>query len=187
MTSRFFASFLLTPSRALCLAFLVLLNCGCGAKEPPLSQAVQTFKSKILKELKILTPALVPPAAKQNVEAMDKALADGFAQAEKAGEPLPFMVVVLDPHGFVLTRYPPNDVPIKQFSDYKGVKEVVKTRQIGSEVLYLADGSRIYVILAPLLADGTLVGMAGFALKADEVQEKWSVSEKEFRDINFGG
>ncbi len=171
--------------QAICLAFLILANTGCGPKEPPLSEAAQNFKSKILEELTILAPPLVQPAAKKDVKAMNKTLAAGFEKAKTSGGPLPFRVVVLDPKGFLLTYYPLEDKPASRFSDYRGVKEVIKTRRISSGVLYFADGSQAYLILAPLLSHGDLVGMMGFTLKADVVKEKWNVSGKDFQDINF--
>ena len=186
MTPRYSLKFLSPPGFwAICLAFLFLVNGGCGEKEPPLSQAAKTFKSKIQDELKIVIPALAQPVANQDMVAINKALTESFAQAEKAGDPLPFRVVVLDPYGVLLTRYPVEDLPVERFSDYRAVKQVIRKKQIVSDVLYFADGSQVYVILAPLLSKGNLAGMVAFALPADEVQGQWNVSRKEFQEINF--
>ena len=186
MTLRNLCKFL-SPSGfgAICLAFLFLLNSGCGGKEPPLTKAAKTFKSKIQNELQIVTQALAQPVANRDMVAINKALTESFAQAEQAGEPLPFKVVVLDPLGTILTRYPVEDLPVKRFSDYRAVKQVISKKQTVSEILYFADGSQAYVILAPLLLKGNLAGMVAFALPADEVQDKWNVSTKEFQEINF--
>lgn len=186
MTPRYLFKFLsLAGFGAICLASLFLLNSGCGKKEPPLTKAAKIFKSKIQDELKIVTPALAQPVANQDMVAINKALTESFAKADQAGEPLPFKVVVLDSLGVLLARYPVEDLPVKRFSDYRAVKQVIKKKQIVSEVLYFADGSQAYVILAPLLFKGNLAGMVGFALKGDEVQDQWNVSSKEFQDINF--
>lgn len=186
MLTRFFPGILRHHEvPAVCLALLFALQCGCGVKEPPLSPAAKTFKSKIQAELQMLTSALVQPVVKGDREAMHQALVAGLLKAEQAGGPVPSVAAILDPNGFVLLRYPPDDGPVKQFSDYRSVKEVAKTRQIAQEVLYLADGSQVFVVLAPLLSENNLVGMVALAFSAAEVQDKSQVSGEEFRAINF--
>jgi hypothetical protein len=186
MLRRFSPGFLLrSQALALCLACLFAFVCSCGPKEPPLSPAAKKFKSEILSEIQASAPFLAKLAAQRNVEAMNKALAESFSKAGKTGRPLPSTIVVLDADGTFLTRYPVEETPVKQFSDYAAVQQVIKKKEIVSKVLYLADGSRIFAILAPLVSGDKLAGMAAFALRADDVQKHWQVSEEEFRVINF--
>jgi hypothetical protein len=186
MTWRFFHKVLFSSGvRAVGLAFLILASMGCGPKEAPLSEAAQTFKSKILEEVNFLGPSLVQSVAKKDVKAINRALAASFERAEKSGAPLPFNVFILDVNGVILARHPLEDKPASRFSDYRGVKEVIKTKRISSGILYFADGSKAYLVLAPLLSQDKLVGMMALALKADEAEEKWNLSLEDFKDINF--
>jgi hypothetical protein len=161
------------------------LACGCGPKEPRLSPAAQKFKSEILPELKAVSAALMQPVGQRDVDAMNKALREGFLKAEKAGKPLPAGMGVLDPNGFILARYPAASGAGEQFSDYQVFKEVMKTKRIGKQVLYRADGSQHYVILAPLLSESNLVGFFAIVFRAAELQDKWQVSGQEFMVIDF--
>jgi C4-dicarboxylate-specific signal transduction histidine kinase len=186
MRIRFFPGFFLRPQAlAVSLACLLAFVCSCGPKEPRLSPAAQKFKSEILNELKAVSAALMQPVVERNVDAMNKALAEGFLKAEKAGAPLPAAMAVIDPNGFVLARYPAANGSGEQFSDYQVFKEVMKTKRIGKQVLYRADGSRNYVILAPLLSESNLVGFFAIVFRAAELQDNWQVSGQEFMVIDF--
>ncbi|MBW1991301.1 MAG: hypothetical protein JRI59_04135 [Deltaproteobacteria bacterium] len=185
MTYRFFTRFSLPlVLGAACLIGLALPLMGCG-KGPPHSQAVRTFRTQIQKELQRLVPALSEPVATQDKAAIDRALAQSFAQAEEAGRPPWFRVGVLDPLGTVLARYPDQELSGLRFSNYRAVKEVIRKKRVVSQVLYFADHSQAYIILAPLLSRGKLVGMVGILLNAAEVQAKWQVSPAEFRQLDF--
>ena len=186
MRSHFFPGFTWrSQALAVSLACLLALVCSCGPKEPPLSPAAQKFKSEILHELKAVSAALVQPVVERNVDAMNKALAESFSNAEKTGKPLPAAMGVIDPNGFVLARYPTASGAGEQFSDYQVFKEVMKTKRIGKQVLYRADGSRHYVILVPLLSESNLVGFFATAFRAAELQDNWQVSGQEFMVIDF--
>lgn len=185
MRWRFVHRVLLYFAGAACLTCLLLAGTGCGPGEPQLSEAAKNFKKEVLERFASLAPPMVQPAANRNVEAMTKVLAAGFEKAEKSGRPLPFRAVILDPQGFMLAYYPLDVRPAIRFSDYQGVKEVIKKRRISSGVLYFADGSQAYIVLAPLLLNENLVGMICLAIKADAAQEKWHLTRKDFQDINF--
>lgn len=167
------------------LSCLLALFCSCGLKEPPLSPAAQKLKSEISKELKEASAALIQPLVGHNVEGANKVLAESFLRAEKTGAPLPAGMGVLDPAGFVLTRYPAVNGSGEQFSDYRVFKEVTQTKRIGKQVLYRADGSQDYVILAPLLSGRNLVGLFALLLRVGEVQDKWQVSSQELLVMDF--
>ena len=186
MLQRFFPKFSLrSPALALSLACLFAFVCSCGPQEPPLSLAAQQFKREILNDLKTASPLLAQLVVQRDVEAMNRALAERFSQAEKTGKVLPETVVILDADGTLMSRYPLEETPVKQFSDYQAVQQVIKKREIVARVLYLADDSRLFVIMTPLLSGNKLAGMMAFALRAADVQKQWQVSEEEFRVINF--
>lgn len=173
------------PALGLGLACLLALFCSCGPQEPPLSPAAQKFKGAALTQLKAVSEALGQPLAEGKAEAMNRVLAASLRTAEREGAPVPATMGVLDGQGFVLARYPAADGSGEHFADYQVFKEVTRTRRIGKQTLYLADGSRQYVIAAPLLSQEKLAGLLVLVFRAGEVQDQWQVSGQEFMALDF--
>lgn len=164
----------------ICLA--VILG-GCGAPKPPLSEKAQAFKKELLGEIQKLTPQLIEPVSKQDWEAVKPILQASYETMQKAGKLAPLIVVLMDQNGIIQERVPPTKESHFDFSNYAPVKTMFAEKRKVQATPYLK-GTKIYVILAPLLKENDVAGALGMVFLESEL-EKWKVSEKEFLDINF--
>ena len=164
----------------ICLA--VILG-GCGAPKPMLSKKAQVLKKELLGEIQNLTPQLIDPVSKQDWEAVKPILQASYETMQKAGKLAPQTIVLMDQNGIVHERFPPSKESHFDFSNYAPVKTMFAEKRKVQTTLYLK-GTKIYVILTPLLKENEVLGGLAMVFLESEI-EKWKVSEKEFLDINF--
>ncbi len=164
----------------ICLA--VLLG-GCGKKEIPLSKVAQTCRKTLLAEINMLTAALTGPVAQQDWGTVGTILQTSFEKLQKEGMFAPDRIGVLDRDGITQGMFPPRKIGAMDFSNYQPARIVYEQKKRTQSMLYL-EGSKIFVLISPLLQKDQVTGAAVMVFPEKELQ-KWHVSEKEFLGLDF--
>jgi C4-dicarboxylate-specific signal transduction histidine kinase len=169
----------------LLLLFTALAVAGCGSTTPPLSPEGKAFKKEVSNTLHRMQQTLPPLVAKGDIAAINQAL-QGFSETT-AGLCIdcPYRTAVLNKEGILLTTYPRNNIVGGNFSSYKTISEALQNERIAQSQAYLADGTKIYFISAPLIFHNKVAGVAVLALSPADLEKKWNVTEKEFLAIDF--
>ena len=163
---------------------LCLLLCGCAPREPALSEAARSFQKEVLDTIKRLSPEFAGLLAQNNTGAVQAALDKIVSDASRAGSLKKFKIVVLDRNGIKIAGGFRKANEVINFSSYAAAQKVLQQGETTSDVLYL-QGSRVCVIGAPLVHEGTTVGALVLAALATDLKDQWQVTEKEFKAISF--
>lgn len=175
------------PLRPWFVLFILLwgLLHGCQAKEPPLSPAAAAFKQEIKDCIGRLVTPLLEPVIKRDAAAINETLKKTEPEAIKLCRMCPFRIGVMDQNGNTLAVYPPKKDTHLDFYKYEVVQQVLKSRKISQQRLFLQDGSRLYVICVPLTGKEHVIGLLAIALSADEARKRWGLAEPEFLTLDF--
>jgi hypothetical protein len=163
----------------------LLIFCACSAKEPPLSPAAASFKHEIKDCIQRLAAPLAGPVARQDAQAINKALLAMAEPAIKLCRMCPFQIGVMDLNGDILARYPEKKEGILNLSGYGLFDQVLKSRRTSQQRFFLQGGSEIYIIAVPLLHEGQMIGLLGLSLDAAEALQRWGLTDKEFLALDF--
>lgn len=169
----------------LLLLLLPGLIYACQTQEPPLSPAAAAFKQEIKECIGRLADPLIEPVLKGNAAAINTVLKKTEPEAIKLCRMCPFRMGVMNKSGDTLAVYPPRKAGHLDFYQYEVVQQVLKTRKIAQQRLFLQNGARIYTIAVPLLREEEVIGILAIALDAAEAQKRWDLTEKEFLVLNF--
>jgi hypothetical protein len=170
----------------LALVVSALLFYGCQAKPAPLSPGAAAFKHAIKDCLTKLSAGLMEPVAKKDILAITNALERVESPAVKLCSLCPFKIGVMNRFGEGLAVYPPkSDNNMKNYSSYDLVIKAINRKRIQQQIFYLQDGSELYIICAPLLRDGNLIGLVAIAVNSKDAGAKWNLTDKEFMALNF--
>ncbi len=170
----------------LVLVVAAMLFCGCQAKPAPLSPAAATFKHEIKTCLANLSTALMEPVAKKDVAAINAALAKVESPAVKLCSLCPFQIGVMNQSGEGLATYPPRSGHNAQnYSNYDLVTKAIKTKKIQQQRFFLQDGSGLYLICAPLVREGNVIGLVAIAVNSEDAGKRWGLTEKDFLALDF--
>ena len=171
------------------MAFLILLPVvlfSCTSHEPALSEGALAFKKEIRKTIKILAPLLIKPMAQRDVSAINALLDKTYREAQKAGQPLTCGIGILDKNGVSLTgSYPKEPYKALNYSHYTAVTQALEKRKTIQARLFLQDGTKLYVVLSPLILNGHVEGLLGIGYIVEEVNKRWGITEKEFLALDF--
>ena len=98
----------------------------------------------------------------------------------------PFEIGVLDPSGKILAAYPvKGDGKAKDYSSYDLVKKAISSKKIQQQALFLPDGSKLYLVCAPLIRKDELIGLVAIAISSADAEKRWNLTEKEFLALDF--
>jgi len=178
---------LYTTTRQCCSLFVVVLClflCGCGARQPAMSEAARSFQKEALGTIKRLSPVFTDLLAQNNTTAVQAARDKIVSDEGRGGSLKKFKIVVLDRNGIKIAGGFQAANEDMNFSSYTAAKTILQQGEMASDVLYLR-GSRICVIGAPLVREGTIVGALVLAVLAADLKDQWHVTEKEFKAISF--
>ncbi len=175
------------------LSLSVLLS-ACTSNEP-LRSEVQAFREQMLSDFNRLQSRLIPALEKDEpVTAAGEAI-EKFLKELKDNDRKIFGIGLLDTKGEYLTGFVVEDITtgklIKDkykdmnFHSFKVVGQIVNSRKIMQEQLFLQD-ARILAIGFPVVNKDELLGILCFTFKSHELGQKWSISEEEFLQIDFG-
>jgi hypothetical protein len=170
----------------LILGWAALLVWGCQAK--PLSPGAANFKHEIKHCLNDLSAALQEPVARRDVPAIDAALSEVESPALKLCRLCPFRVGVLDQFGEALATYPPKPGGTpqgKNYSSYELVSKALKSKKIQQQRFYLQNGNKLYIICAPLLKNGNVIGLVALAINSADATKRWGITDKDFLSLDF--
>ncbi len=164
----------------------VILVFGCQAQEAPLNPGIATFKQELKSCLDSLAVTLMEPVARKDVGAIKAALEKVESPAAKLCRLCPFEIGVLNPAGETLAAYPvKGEGKALNFSSYDLVKKAISSKKIQQQQLFLADGSKLYLVCAPLFRQNVLIGLVAIAVSSEEAQKRWGLKEKEFLALDF--
>jgi hypothetical protein len=170
----------------LVIVIAAILFCGCRAKPAPLSPAAAVFMQQMKTCLSNLSSSLMEPVAKRDVTAINVALQKVESPAVKLCRLCPFKIGVLDQSGEGLATYPPQaSSTIKNYSGYDLVTKAINSKKIQQQRFYLEDGTELYIICAPLVRGGKVIGLIAVAVNAEEAAKRWGIVEKDFLALNF--
>jgi hypothetical protein len=86
----------------------------------------------------------------------------------------PFELGVLNPVGETLAQYPiKGDSKAKDFSGYELVKKAISSKKIQQQGLFLPDGSKLYLVCAPLVRQDVLIGLVAIAISSADAALMW--------------
>jgi len=163
-----------------------LILCGCQAKEPPLSPEAAAFKQEIKTCLANLSAALTEPVAHLDRAAIAAALEKIESPAIKLCRLCPFQIGVLNQAGEGLALYPPKrDDRARNFSNYELIIKASNSKKIQQQQFFLQDGSKLYIICAPLIRRDVVIGLIAIAINSEDAHKKWGFQEKEFLSLDF--
>lgn len=165
----------------ICLA--VLLG-GCQAPKPPLSPEAQALKTELRGETDKLVTQLIEPVSKQDWAAVEPILQTTYSNMEDKGKLVPKVIVVLDSNGITQVRFPPADIGHYDFSNYTPAQIVFQEKRKVQATLYFK-GIKIFMVLAPLLQQDTVMGAVALIFPANTLEKQWHVSEKEFLSLDL--
>jgi hypothetical protein len=172
-------------TRLCCSLFAALFFLGsCTPGQPALSEAARAFKKEALETIKLLAPEFTGLIAQNNRQALDPALDKKVSAADRAGTPLKFKVTILDRMGIKVAGGYRDVHDGTNFSGYTAAQTVLQQGKMASGVLY-SGGVKIYIIGAPLVHEGTVVGALVLGVLEPELKDQWHVTEKEFREMDF--
>ena len=164
----------------------VILLFGCQAREAPLSPGAATFKQELKSCFDNLTASLMEPVTSKDQAGIRDALEKVESPAVKLCRLCPFDIVVLNPSGETLAAFPVKaDAKAKNFSNYELVIKAINSKKIQQQQLFLQDGSKLYLVCAPLLRDNTVIGLVAIAISSEDAAKKWDLNEKEFLSLDF--
>jgi Sec-independent protein translocase protein TatA len=164
----------------------VILLFGCQSREPQLSPGAVTFKKEMKNCLDNLAANLMEPVAKKDTAAITAALEKAESPAVKLCRLCPFEVAVLKPSGETLAVYPSKgDGKAKNFSSYALIKKAISSKRIQQQRFFLPDGSKLYLVCAPLIRQDTLIGLVAIAISSKDAEQRWDLKEKEFLALDF--
>ncbi len=167
------------------LVSAVILFFGCH-QEPPVNPQVATFKQEIKSCLDSIAITLMEPVAKKDVAGVKAALEKVESPAVKLCRMCPFEIGVLDPSGKILSSYPDKgEGKAKDYSSYDLVKKAISSKKIQQQVLFLPDGSKLYLICAPLIRQNQLIGLVAIAISSADAEKRWNLTEKDFLALDF--
>ena len=73
----------------------------------------------------------------------------------------------------------------KDFSSYELVKKAISSKRIQQQGLFLPDGSKLYLVCAPLIRKDVLIGLVAIAISSADAEKRWNLTEKEFLALDF--
>jgi hypothetical protein len=168
------------------LAGAIILFLACQSREAPLSPGAATFKQELKNCLINLSAALMEPVAKKDQAGIRAALEKAESPAVKLCRLCPFELGVLNPAGETLAVYPgKGDGKAKNFSNYDLVVKAINSKKIQQQRFFLQDGSELYLVCAPLIRQGALIGLVAIAISSKDAEQRWGLKEKEFLALNF--
>jgi len=167
------------------LVALVLVLGGCGTKEPPLSPGEASFKKEVKGIIDRLSPLLIEPVSQKSAAKINVTLQEFFSDPQNQPRTCPLKIVVTDQTGTTLGKYPVEKGYGVDFSSYSLVQKVLQEGKTAQGRFFLQDGSRIYVICAPLRQKGEVVGIMALGVDAQEASRACGLGEHKFLALDF--
>jgi C4-dicarboxylate-specific signal transduction histidine kinase len=167
------------------VTLLVLAVIGCGVETTPPSPEAQALKKDVGGIIQQMQQALAGLVDRKDIAGIDAVLDNLSQKTTGICINCPYKIAVLNKEGTLLTTFPNNEVVGRNFSLYKIVSDPIQKRRITQAKAYLADGTKIYFISAPLLDDGKVAGVVGLALSPQDLEKKWQLTEKQFLNLDF--
>ena len=126
------------------------------------------------------------PVANKDVAATNAALEKVESPAVKLCRLCPFQVGVLNQAGEALVTYPPKSSNNRNnYSNYGLITKAINSKKIQQQRFFLQNGSGLYMICAPLVREGNVIGLVVIALNSADATKRWGLTEKDFLALDF--
>jgi hypothetical protein len=176
------------------LISLSVLFFACTS-DKPLRPEVKAFREQMIADFNLLKSELIPALENDKPDMAAGKVIEKFLMELKSNDRRIFGISLLDTSGEYLTGFvienkttgklTKDKYKDMNFHSFKIVEQIVKSRKILQEQLYLQDAI-ILAIGFPVIKEGDLLGIVCFSFKSHEFKKKWGISEKEFLQIDFG-
>lgn len=153
--------------------------------EASAEESTRTFKETVKEAIKKLSPTFIDPLSKDDANAANAALAKIVSDGKQRSGPN-FGIGVLDRNGIAVAgKYITGVFKKENFSKYNFVIKAFNKKKIVQDRLYFQDRSEFYVVCAPLVSQGQLVGALVLGFTSSEVNEKYRLTTEQFMALNF--
>ena len=170
----------------------LFLACNTGEPSNP---AAEEFRKQMLADYSDLKLTLIPALETDKpIVAAGEAI-ENFLLESKSNDQGIFGISLLDISGKYLTgavidnkntgELVKDKYKDTNFHSYRVVEQIVKSRRVMQERLYLQDTS-ILAIGFPVINNRDLLGILCLSFESHEFEKRWGLSEKEFLHIDFG-
>jgi hypothetical protein len=154
--------------------------------EASAEESTRTFKETVKEAIKKLSPTFIDPLSKGDANATNTALAKIVSDSGKQKSGPNFGIGVLDRDGIAVAgKYITGVFKKENFSKYSFVIKAFKKKKVVQDRLYFQDRSEFYVVCAPLVSQGQLVGALVLGFTSSEVNEKYHLTTEQFMALNF--
>jgi len=167
------------------LLVLLLVFWGCQAKEPSLSPAEASFKKEVKELIEKLSPPLLEPVSRRSAADINVAFQTFFSDPKNEPKLCPLKIVVTDKTGVTLGKYPVEKGFGVDFSSYGLVQKVLQEGKTAQGRFFLQDGSKVYVICAPLKQKEEVLGILALAVDSQDVSKTCGLAEAKFLALDF--
>ena len=151
-----------------------------------MNPGIANFKQELKSCFDGIAVTLMEPVARKDVAGVKAALEKVESPAVKLCRMCPFEIGVLDQSGKILSAYPvKGDGKPKDYSNYDLVKKAINSKKIQQQTLFLPDGSKLYLVCAPLIQQDKLIGLVAIAISSKDAEKRWGLTEKEFLALDF--
>ena len=151
-----------------------------------MNPGVATFKQELKSCFDNIAVTLMEPVANKDAAGIQAALEKVESPAVKLCRLCPFEIAVLNPAGEIMAAYPVKGAgKAKDYSTYELVKKAISSKKIQQQGLFLPDGSKLYLVCAPLIRKDVLIGLVAIAISSVEAEKRWNLQEKEFMALDF--
>ncbi len=167
------------------LLIILALTSGCHSEKPAPSPAALALKTHIHAKLDLFSPSLSENIQKKNRAGINLALDNFYAELNGQGDTSHFFLALLDSHGVTIASRAKSAVNgIQNYGNYRVVSKVLQKKAVFLSSLYLQGGRKVYIICAPLLCSGKLMGVLIIGIDSDYLRHS-DISEREFMSQNY--
>jgi len=166
------------------LAFIVCIT-GCRPENNGSKEKAQEFRNRYHAFLVGYASRLAEHVAKRQTKKVKGVLQGMYEDMTGPGGQPPPSIAVLDNHGVAVASQAQTALTGAQnYGNYHVVSRVLQKRKILQSSLYLQNGTRIYVICAPILRREKVVGALIIGFDSNQLKIS-GITEAEFMSLDF--
>ncbi len=172
---------------AMVILWMVCFKVGSGCSTKGLANSSEDlFKNEVKGEISKLSAVLLEPVTKNDVKAINAALDRFTLEAEKKGKPVRFGIGVLDrDKSAIAGKYIIGTFQEQDFSKYKYAVNAFKQKKIVQDRLYFQNQSEFWVVCAPLISRGLVVGAMVLGFDPKDVEKRYRLTTDQFLALDF--
>jgi hypothetical protein len=187
MNFRTFPVWRLSFTGAMVILCLVSFHLWGGSSTEGLANDSETlFKNEVKGAIHKLSSVLLDPVAKTDGKAINAALDQISSEAEKDRKLLRFGIGILDRNKIAIAgKYIVGTFQEQDFSKYKYAINAFKQKKIIQDRLYFQDRSELWIVCAPLVLEGQVVGALVLGFDPKDAEKKYRLTTDQFLALDF--